>query len=50
MDLVDRINGSLGKELIRSAVQGFDRKYKLKTEYLSPAYTTRWGEVLKIRI
>jgi DNA polymerase V len=50
MDLVDRINGSLGKELIRSAVQGFDRKYKLKTEYLSPAYTTRWEEVLKIRI
>ena len=50
MDLVDRINGSLGKELIRSAVQGFDRKYKLKTEYLSPAYTTRWDEVLKIRI
>jgi DNA polymerase V len=50
MDLVDRINGSLGKELIRSAVQGFDRKYKLKTEYLSPAYTTRWNDVLKIRI
>jgi len=50
MQTVDQINRSLGKEIIRSAVQGFDRKYRLKTEFLSPCYTTRMGEILKIRI
>ena len=50
MKTIDNINRSLGKELIRSAVQGFDRKYRLKTEYLSPRYTTRMSEILKIQI
>ena len=37
--VMDRSIGSMQlweKKLIRSAVQGFDRKYRLKAEYLSP--------------
>jgi DNA polymerase V len=50
MRTIDHINRSLGKEIVRSAVQGFERKYKLKTEYLSQRYTTRMAEILKITI
>jgi DNA polymerase V len=50
MGTIDQINQSLGKEIVRAAVQGFERSYRLKTDYLSPRYTTRMGEILKIRI
>jgi DNA polymerase V len=50
MQTIDKINQSLGREIIRTAVQGFGRPYRLKAEYLSPCYTTRMSEVLKIRI
>jgi DNA polymerase V len=49
MQAIDKINSSLGKEIVRTAVQGFERKYRLKTEYLSPRYTTRMSEILKIQ-
>ncbi len=49
MKAVDRINQALGQEAVRSAVQGFDRKYRLKAEYLSPCYTTRMKDILKIK-
>ena len=50
MRLVDGINQSLGKDVLKSAVQGFDRPYRLKADYLSPCYTTRMGDILKIKI
>src|SRR5450432_151728 len=50
METIDKINRSLGKEILRSAVQGFDRDYRLKAEYLSPCYTTRMSDILKIKI
>ena len=50
MNTMDHINRSMGGEFVRMAVQGFDRSYKLKTEFLSPRYTTRMKEILKIRI
>jgi len=50
MHTLDHINRSMGGEFVRSAVQGFDRSYRLKTEFLSPRYTTRMEEILKIRI
>jgi DNA polymerase V len=49
MRAVDKINQSLGKDLLRTAVQGFDRPYRLKTDYLSSRYTTRMNEILRIR-
>ncbi len=50
MQTIDRINRSVGKEIVRTAVQGFERRYGLKAEYLSPRYTTRMDEILKIKI
>jgi DNA polymerase V len=50
MRTIDKINQSLGKEFVRAAVQGFERPYQLKTDYLSSCYTTRMSDILKIRI
>ena len=36
--------------LVRLAVQGFDRKWRLKQEKLSPCYTTRFGDILEVNI
>jgi DNA polymerase V len=50
MKTVDAVNRLMGKETVRLAVQGFDRKYRLKAEHLSKRYTTRMDEVLKVNI
>jgi DNA polymerase V len=49
MKTMDKINRSLGKDIVRSAVQGFERKYRLKAAFLSPRYTTQMSEILVIR-
>jgi DNA polymerase V len=48
MDVLDRINGTLGKEVLRFAVQGFERRYSLQAAKLSPQYTTNIEQVLKV--
>ena len=50
MVAMDQINSRMGGEFVRTAVQGFDRSYRLKTGFLSPRYTTRMKEILRIRI
>jgi DNA polymerase V len=50
METLDQINKSMGREIVRSAVQGFERSYRLKTQWLSPRYTTRMNEILRIKI
>jgi DNA polymerase V len=50
MTALDRINRSLGKEIVRFAVQGFEKKYRLKAEWVSPRYTTNINEILKVKI
>jgi len=50
MSAIDKVNQALGKEIVRVAVQGFEKSYRLKTEYLSPRYTTNFKHILKVRI
>lgn len=50
MNALDAINMGLGKDLVRFAAQGYERKYRLKAEWLSPRYTTRFKEILKVKI
>jgi DNA polymerase V len=50
MDTMDKLNKGLGAELVRTASQGFERRYKLKAEFLSPCYTTKLQEILKVKI
>jgi len=50
MDTMDKLNRSLGKEIVRFAVQGFEKRYRLKAEHLSPCYTTKMSQILKVYI
>ena len=47
---VDKLNSTMGKDKVKLAVQGSDRKWKLKQEKLSPCYTTRLADMLEVRI
>lgn len=48
--VIDRINSSMGRDKLRIATQGFDRKWKMKQEQLSQCYTTRIDEILTVKI
>lgn len=50
MDTMDRVNRSLGTEIVRFAAQGFEKRYRLKREYLSQRYTTNSNELLHVKI
>jgi DNA polymerase V len=48
MNALDKINGSLGSNVVRFASQGYSKKWKLRQMRLSPFYTTRIEDVLII--
>jgi len=50
MGAMDSINRSMGKEIVRLAIQGFEKKYKLRADHLSKKYTTDINQILKINI
>jgi DNA polymerase V len=49
MTVMDSLNASYGKQKVKIAAQGFDRKWKLKNERLSPCYSTKLEDVLEIK-
>ncbi len=50
MQVYDTINDKMGRDTVRLTTQGFDRKWKMKQEQLSPCYTTRISELLEVKI
>ena len=48
MQALDAVNDRCGQMKIRLAINGFERKWNLKQEYLSPSYTTRMDALLKV--
>ena len=50
MQAIDAVNDSYGRMKVRFAVNGFERKWKLKQERLSPCYTTRMNELLRVKV
>ncbi len=48
--IADMLNNRYGKDKVKLAVQGGSKDWHLKHEKLSPRYTTRWDEILKIKI
>jgi DNA polymerase V len=48
MDAVDRINRKHGRHTVRPLAVGFDHSWEMKQARLSPRYTTRVNEVLKM--
>ena len=49
MEVVDRLNSGFTRNNLSLAIQGARRKWKLKQELLSPCYTTRLSDVIKIK-
>ena len=47
---VDKVNSLMGKNKVNLAVEGNGRKWKIKQERLSPCYTTRFADILEVRI
>ncbi len=48
MQVVDNLNITKGRQIVKLAAQDLDRTWKMHQECLSPRYTTRIDEVLKI--
>jgi len=46
---MDEINGKYGRNTVKFAVQGSGVRWKLRQEKLSPSYTTRWEDIIKVR-
>ena len=49
MEAMDKVNQSLGKEIVRLSAQGFEKRYRLKTEHLSSHFTTDMNQILKVK-
>jgi DNA polymerase V len=50
MKVLDRINSKYGRDTLKIAVQGSGQKWKLRQEKLSPCYTTRWTDIIAVRV
>jgi DNA polymerase V len=48
MQVLDAVNGTMGKETVRFAIQGFEKRYRLRAEYRSQHYTTNINQILTI--
>ncbi|WP_345960739.1 translesion error-prone DNA polymerase V subunit UmuC [Pseudomonas sp. NY8896] len=50
MALMDSVNKLQGAGTLRFAIEPETSSWGMKREFLSPAYTTKWTELLKVRI
>ncbi len=50
MAAVDKINRRHGRHTLRPLSMGYEHKWQMKRELLSPRYTTNWREVPRVRI
>ncbi|TXN40620.1 DUF4113 domain-containing protein [Methylobacterium sp. WL30] len=48
MGAVDHLNHRYGRDRVRYASTGIERGWKLRVEFLSPRFTTRWSELLSV--
>ncbi|MES2617031.1 MAG: Y-family DNA polymerase [Bacteroidota bacterium] len=50
MQALDALNMRYGKDTVKVAVQGYEKRWKLKQEKLSPNYTTRWKDIIEVKV
>ncbi|MFT6899318.1 MAG: DNA polymerase V [Paraglaciecola sp.] len=48
MSCMDNINARFGRSTVHIAAKGFEQKFAMRREFLSPQYTTRWNDIPKI--
>ena len=49
MKALDQTNSAIGKDIVRYGTEGYGEKWKLKAARLSPRYTTRLDQVMKVK-
>jgi DNA polymerase V len=50
METIDRLNARYGTNTVKVAQQGYDSRWKLRQEKLSPCYTTRWSDIIEVKV
>lgn len=50
MATIDQINQKYGRDTLKIATQGSGQKWKLRQEKLSPCYTTRWSDIIEVKV
>jgi len=50
MNIVDQVNRSYGSGTLFYASAGTDKPWSMRRELLSPAYTTRWEDIVEVKI
>ncbi|WP_158969459.1 Y-family DNA polymerase [Paraglaciecola sp. L3A3] len=48
MSCMDTINARFGRSTLHTAAKGFEQKFAMRREFLSPQYTTKWSDIPKI--
>ena len=49
MKTMDTINTRYGSSTLKLAAEGIEKKWKMKRKKISPCYTTRFEEVLRVK-
>ncbi|EHK3226423.1 DUF4113 domain-containing protein, partial [Enterobacter hormaechei] len=49
MEVLDHLNAKDGKGTLYFAGQGIQQQWQMKREMLSPRYTTRYSDLLRVR-
>ena len=47
---IDKLNKEYGRDKVKLAVQGDGKNWKLRQEKLSGRYTTRWDEIIEVKL
>jgi len=50
MKTLDFINGNIGRNILRLGSSGLHNEWKIGKERLSPCYTTKWSDILQVRL
>ena len=49
MEVLDAVNQRYGRDVLRFAAQAGDGSWQVRSQFRSPAYTTRWDELPQVR-
>ncbi len=50
MEAMDEINSRFGRDALKLASQGINHKWQMRRNLLSNNYTTRWSEILEVKV
>ena len=49
MDALDRVNRTFGRQTLRFASEAIGEQWRTRARLRSPAYTTRWNELPRVK-